>query len=169
MSDAPARPCVRWAIPMTTGTATNPVTLREVTAENVRSVCELKLADGQERYVAPSSYTVAEAAYDPGSWLRAIYCGDSIVGVLDLTTTELGDGSRPFLVRLLVDRDHQRRGLGRAAIERLVDHLRSVAGTTALETSCVPGPGSPRDFYLRLGFGDTGRVEHGEQVLSYSL
>jgi diamine N-acetyltransferase len=154
---------------MTTGTDTNPVTLREVTAENVRSVCELKLADGQERYVAPSSYTVAEAAYDPGSWLRAIYCGDSIVGVLDLTTTELGDGSRPFLVRLLVDRDHQRRGLGRAAIERLVDHLRSVAGTTALETSCVPGPGSPRDFYLRLGFGDTGRVEHGEQVLSYSL
>jgi diamine N-acetyltransferase len=146
----------------------NPVTLREVTAENVRSVCELKLADGQERYVAPSSYTVAEAAYDPGSWLRAIYHGDSIVGVLDLTTAER-ERSRPFLVRLLVDREHQRRGVGRAAIERLVDHLRSVAGTTALETSCVPGPGSPRDFYLQLGFEDTGRVEHGEQVLSYPL
>jgi diamine N-acetyltransferase len=153
---------------MTPEADANPVTLHEVTAENVRSVCELKLADGQERYVAPSSYTVAEAAYDPSSWLRAIYRGDALVGVLDLTTTD-GDRSRPFLVRLLVDRDHQRRGVGRASIERLVDHLRSVPGTSALETSCVPGPGSPRDFYLRVGFQDTGRIEHGEQVLSYSL
>jgi hypothetical protein len=38
-----------------------------------------------------------------------------------------------------------------------------------LETSCVPGPDGPRDFYLKVGFVDTGRVEEGEQVLSYSL
>jgi diamine N-acetyltransferase len=144
------------------------VSLREVTAENVRSVCDLKLAAGQERYVAPSSYTVAEAAHDPDSWLRAIYHGDSVVGVLDLTSSE-GDRSRPRLVRLLVDRDHQRRGVGRAAVEQLVDHVRSVAGATVLETSCVPGPDGPRDFYLKVGFVDTGRVEEGEQVLSYSL
>jgi diamine N-acetyltransferase len=144
------------------------VVLREVTAENVRSLCELKLAEGQERYVAPSSYTVAEAAYDADSWLRAIYHGDSVVGVLDLTSSD-GDRSRPRLVRLLVDRDHQRQGVGRAAIEQLVDHVRSVAGATVLETSCVPGPASPRDFYLKLGFVETGRVEQGEQVLSYPL
>ena len=115
---------------VTTDTRDLPVTLREVTAENVRSVCELNLADGQERYVAPSSYTVAEAAYDPDSWLRAIYHGDSVVGVLDLTTVD-GDRSRPRLVRLLVDRDHQRQGLGRSAVEKLVDHLRSVADATS--------------------------------------
>ena len=153
---------------MTTDARNLSVILREVTAENVRSVCELKLADGQERYVAPSSYTVAEAAYDPESWLRAIYHGDSVVGVLDLTTAD-GGRSRPRLVRLLVDSDHQRQGVGRAAVELLVDLLRSVADATALETSCVPGPDSPRGFYQKLGFEDTGRVEHGEQVLSYSL
>jgi diamine N-acetyltransferase len=153
---------------MTADTRDLSVILREVTAENVRSVCDLKLAEGQDRYVAPSGYTVAEAAYDPDSWLRAIYDGDSVVGVLDLTTTD-GDRSRPRLVRLLVDRDHQRRGVGRAAVEQLVDHVRSVVDATALETSCVPGPDSPQAFYLKLGFEDTGRVEHGEQVLSYSL
>src|SRR5436305_9106706 len=103
---------------VTTDTRDLPVTLREVTAENVRSVCELSLADGQERYVAPSSYTVAEAAYDPDSWLRAIYHGESVVGVLDLTTAD-GDRSRPRLVRLLVDSDHQHKGVGRAAVEQL--------------------------------------------------
>ncbi len=142
--------------------------LREVTAENVRAVCDLKLAVGQERYVAPSSYTVAEAAYDPDSWLRAIYRGDSVVGVLDLTSSD-GNRSRPRLVRLLVDRDHQRQGVGRAAVERVVDRVRSIAGATALETSCVPGPDSPRDFYLKVGFVDTGRVALDEQVLSYPL
>jgi hypothetical protein len=49
---------------MTADTREHGVILREVTAENVRSLCELKLADGQERYVAPARYTVAEAAYD---------------------------------------------------------------------------------------------------------
>jgi diamine N-acetyltransferase len=153
---------------MTAPAATLSVILREVTAENVRSVCELELADGQERYVAPSSYTVAEAAYDPDSWLRAIYHGDSVVGLLDLTSTD-GDRSRPRLVRLLIDRDHQRQGVGRAAVEQLIDHVRSIAGATTLETSCVPGSDSPRAFYLELGFVDTGRVELGEQVLSYAL
>ena len=35
-----------------------------------------------------------------------------------------------------------------------------------LQTSCGDGIGSPRGFYLRYGFTDTGRVMWGKNVLA---
>lgn len=58
------------------------VSLRPVTRENVRAVCELELADHQARLVAPASFTVAEGHYEPGALLRAVYAGDEPAGVL---------------------------------------------------------------------------------------
>jgi diamine N-acetyltransferase len=42
-------------------------------------------------------------------------------------------------------------------------------GADVLYTSCADGPGSPRGFYLRYGFIDTGRVRWGENVLALDL
>ena len=129
---------------------------------NVRAVCELKLASGQDTYVAPAAYTVAEAAYEPDGWLRAIYLGDQPVGVL------YAEGDK--LVRLMVDSDHQRRGIGRAAIPLVADELRRARGLSQLYTSYVDGPADPRGFYLSLGFEDTGRRDDdGERVLALTL
>jgi diamine N-acetyltransferase len=141
--------------------------LREVDNDNVRAICELKLAPGQERYVAPSAYTLAEAAADPRAWVRAIYSGEEPVGLLCLLTETAP--SRYFLVRFMIGAEHQGRGLGRGAIALLVAHVRGMRGATQLETSCVPGPESPAGFYRRLGFENTGRVEHGENVLALTL
>jgi SAM-dependent methyltransferase len=143
------------------------VTLREVNDENARAVCELKLAPGQETYVAPSAYTLAEAAADPRAWVRAIYADDAPVGVLCL----LVDAAAPryFLVRMMIGAEHQGRGFGREAVRMLTEHVRSLPGARTLETSCVPGPASPIGFYRRLGFADTGRVENAENLLALTL
>jgi diamine N-acetyltransferase len=53
------------------------VSLRPVTRENVRAVCELELADHQARLVAPAAFTVAEGHYEPGALLRAVYAADT--------------------------------------------------------------------------------------------
>jgi hypothetical protein len=42
-------------------------------------------------------------------------------------------------------------------------------GADVLYTSCADGPGSPRGFYLRYGFTDTGRIMWGENVLALDL
>ena len=67
----------------------------------------------------------------------------------------------PYLWRLLIDRKHQRRGVGDATLRQLIQHLRS-EGCTRLLTSWVEGPGGPAPFYTRLGFSPTGRVIDGE-------
>jgi diamine N-acetyltransferase len=110
------------------------VSLRPVTRANVRAICDLELADSQRRLVAPAAYTVAEGNYEPGAILRAIYRGDRPVGVL---LVEVDTGT-PYLVRFMIDAEHQRAGIGRRAVELLVGELRA-ARWSVLETSHAPG------------------------------
>jgi diamine N-acetyltransferase len=74
-----------------------------------------------------------------------------------------------YLWKLLIDHRFQRRGYGTAALDAVVDYLRTRPGAEVLDTSCADGPGSPRAFYLRYGFTDTGQVLWGENVLALDL
>ena len=130
----------------------------------MRAICDLELADSQRRLVAPAAYTVAEGNYEPGAILRAIYRGERPVGVL-LVEVETGT---PYLVRFMVDAEHQRAGVGRLAVELLVAELRA-AGWSVHETSHAPGAGGPGGFWRRCGFEPTGRELHGEPVLVRAL
>jgi diamine N-acetyltransferase len=140
------------------------VSLRAVSRENVRAVCELRLAEGQDHLVAPAAFTIAEGHYEPGAVLRAIYAGDQPAGVL-LVEVETGT---PYLVRFMVDAAHQGRGVGRRAVELLADELRA-DGWTQLETSFVPVQAGAEGFWRRCGFADTGRTRHGEPVFLRAL
>src|SRR5262249_23144225 len=143
------------------------VTLREVTADNVRDVCRLEVKPGQERFVAPAAVSVAQAHYDPTSWLRAIYAGDELVGLVLLAIDE--ETGSWYLWRFEIAGEHQGKGYGRAALELVIEHVRSLPDTTELLLSYEPGPGGPRDFYRRLGFEDTDRWEEGERVMRLTL
>jgi diamine N-acetyltransferase len=144
-----------------------PVTLRPITNDTVRAVCELPLAPGQERFVAPNAVSIAEAAYEPTAWLRAIHAGEQPVGLLLLSLDEAK--SEYFLWRLMVSAAHQGTGIGREALGQAIEHVRGLPGARELLTSCVPGPEEPRGFYLELGFEDTGRELDGERLLRLPL
>jgi diamine N-acetyltransferase len=74
-----------------------------------------------------------------------------------------------FLWKLIIDRDHQHRGLGREVVRTIADLVRSEGGSELL-TSFVEGPGGPQDFYLGLGFVPTGEFdEEGEVLLALPL
>jgi diamine N-acetyltransferase len=141
-----------------------PVSLRPLSRANVRAVCALELADNQTHLVAPAAFTVAEGHYEPGALLRAVYLDENPVGVL-LVLVESGT---PYLVRFMIDAAHQRRGIGRQAIELLLDELRA-AGWNSLETTFVPVSEGAEGFWRRCGFEDSGRMRHGEPVFLLSL
>lgn len=143
------------------------VSLREVDAANVRAVCDLELAPGQRTYVAPAAYTLAEAQLEAHAWVRAIYAGGELVGLLALVADI--EAKSYWLARMMIGAQHQHGGFGRAAIALVVDHVRSLPGANELGTSCVPGPESPKEFHLRMGFEPTGKMEHGEEVLRLRL
>jgi SAM-dependent methyltransferase/RimJ/RimL family protein N-acetyltransferase len=143
------------------------VSLREIDADNVVAVCGLEVAPAQQTHVARNSLTVAESAYEPNAWLRAIYAGDEPVGLLGLVV----DTETPeyWLARLMIAGQHQGRGYGRDAMSLLVEYVRTLPGARELQTSCVPDDDGPLGFYRGLGFEQTGDVYAGELVLRLTL
>ena len=65
--------------------------------------------------------------------------------------------------------DVQGQGYGTATLDAVVAYLGTARAPRCCTTSCSDGPGSPRGFYLRYGFTDTGRVMWGENVLALDL
>ena len=94
-------------------------------------------------------------------WLRAIEADGQPVGFMMLA--ERTDAHpEAYLWRLLVDRRHQRRGIGTRALGVLFDELRADGHETLL-VGWVPGAGGPGPLYL-AGFVPTGEVDEGEIV-----
>ena len=149
------------------------VSLREITAETVRQVVSLSVAENQECFVAPNAVSLAQALFAPEAWYRAIYLGDEPVGFVMLEDESLRSPSpeTPMVGvwRFMIDAAFQGRGIGTAAMMRVVEHVRAKGLFASLELSYMPGPGCPEAFYLGLGFRHTGRVEGNEIVLELPL
>jgi diamine N-acetyltransferase len=69
----------------------------------------------------------------------------------------------------MIDTTFQGRGIGKIALLRVVEHVRSKGLFKTLKLSYVPGPGCPEPFYLGLGFRHTGEVKSNEIVLELPL
>ena len=137
------------------------VTLREITGDNVRAVTKLDVAPSQKAFVAPNAVSLAQYAVAEKAWTRAVYADDTLVGYVLLADDE-GEAYRYYLWRFMIDRRYQGMGFGAAAMELIIEYVRSQPGAEGLATSYVPLTGGPGEFYHRLGFVDTGNEDDGE-------
>jgi diamine N-acetyltransferase len=144
------------------------VELREVNKANLREILGLKLAPGQEQFVASNAISIAQAHFDPEvAWFRAIYDGDTPVGFVMIDDNP---ATRTYtLWRFMIDARFQRHGYGRQALELIFAHVKTRPGAMELFTSCVDAPGGPGPFYERMGFTYTGTVDGGERVMRRPL
>lgn len=143
------------------------VTLREITAETVRAICELEVAPEQRGYVAPNAVSIAQGHFEPKAWFRAVYAGDDPVGFAMLSVDV--EAREYYLWRFMISSEHQGKGYGRCALDLVVEHVRTLPGAQELVSSFVPGDAGPRGFYLGYGFEETGEVDHGEHVIRLLL
>ncbi len=144
------------------------VTLREVTKETVRTICNLKVAPQQAQFVAPNAVSIAQAYFElDAAWFRAIYADETPVGFLMLDDDPANEAY--ILWRFMIDTRFQGYGFGRRALDLLIEHVKTRPGAKALFTSCVPGDGSPCPFYEKIGFVYTGDVDDGELVMRLDL
>lgn len=149
------------------------VTLREITADTVGAVIKLSVAESQKGFVASNAVSLAQALFAPEAWYRAIYVGDEPVGfvMLDDESLRSPPPASPEIGvwRFMIDERFQGRGIGRVALQRVIEHVRAKGLFSALELSYVAGPGCPESFYLGLGFRHTGRVDDNEIILRLPL
>jgi len=151
------------------------VELVEVGPANADHFASLETHHSQEAYVAPMLRTYRDALFPESvegvvtvPWMRGIVADGEPAGFL-MTTTTYGLREGWYLWRLLVDRMHQRRGVGRRAVELLIDELRQ-RRVPRLFVSCGEGRGGPRPFYEGLGFEATGLlVDENETELVLAI
>lgn len=147
------------------------VTLRQITAETVIPVVRLSVAESQKGFVAANAVSLAQALFAPEAWYRAIYFGEELAGFVMLEDESLRSPPPPEpkvgVWRFMIDAKLQGRGIGRAALQQIIEQVRAKGIFKSLELSYVPGPGCPEPFYLGLGFRHTGRVDGKEVVLEF--
>ena len=145
------------------------IALLPVQRAHVGALIDLRIATGQEHFVASNAITLAQAAYEPETFVFGIWADQELVGLLAAIDCrnydELEDGDDPnsaFLWRLMIGAGFQRKGYGREALGCIRAWARDL-GLLKLVTSAVPendgaialyegfGLDAALPFYERLG------------------
>ncbi|WP_226532220.1 GNAT family N-acetyltransferase [Microbacterium paraoxydans] len=138
----------------------------ELSAATIVAVNNLSLKPGQEQFLAPVSYGIAATVINPKtSWQRVILDRNEVVGFVsanfDAEAPE--EHFRSVLWRINVDADDQGRGVGRYAVESLIEEARA-RGVDHVNVIYEAGEGGPETFFHRVGFTPVGETAYGEVI-----
>ncbi|MGW9156834.1 MULTISPECIES: GNAT family N-acetyltransferase [unclassified Microbacterium] len=138
----------------------------ELSAATIVAVNNLSLKPGQEQFLAPVSYGIAATVINPQtSWQRVILDRNEVVGFVSANFDPEApeEHFRSVLWRINVDADDQGRGVGRFAVEALVDEAKA-RGVDHVNVIYEAGEGGPETFFHRVGFTPVGETEYGEVI-----
>jgi GNAT superfamily N-acetyltransferase len=145
--------------------------LEELSADTIVAANNLSLRQGQEQFVTPPSYAIADAIINPlTSWPRVVLEGDKVVGFIrgnfdpDASHEEL----RSCIWRVSVSGDAQGMGVGRFAVKALAEEARS-RGFDHISAIWEEGDDGPEKFFLKVGFNVVGETQYGEKLGKYTL
>ncbi|WP_243077093.1 GNAT family N-acetyltransferase [Microbacterium sp. SS28] len=145
--------------------------LVELSAATIVAVNNLSLKPGQEQFLAPISYAVAGAVSNPATaWQRVVLDEDEVVGFVSANFDDEApeEHFRSVLWRINVDADDQGRGVGRFAVEKLLEEARN-RGKDHVDVIYEAGEAGPEAFFQRVGFTAVGETEYGEVVAEIRL
>ena len=145
--------------------------LVELSAAAIVAVNAMSLQPGQEQFLAPTSYAVAAAVINPATaWQRVVLDDNEVVGFVSANFDPEApqEHFRSVLWRINVDADDQGRGVGRFAVEKLLDEARR-RGMDHVDVIYEAGEGGPEAFFRRVGFTPVDETEYGEVVAEIRL
>lgn len=138
----------------------------ELSAATIVAVNNLSLKPGQEQFLAPVSYGIAATVMNPQtSWQRVVLEGDNVVGFVsaNFDPDAPEEHFRSVLWRINVDAEGQGKGVGRFAVEQLVEEARA-RGFDHVNVIYEAGTEGPEAFFLRVGFTPVGETDYSEVV-----
>lgn len=140
--------------------------LEELSAATIVAANSMTLRPGQEQFVTPPSYAIADSFINPStSWPRVVLDGDTVVGFIrgnfdpENTLPEF----RSCIWRINVSADAQGAGVGKFAVHALAEEARH-RGFDQLTCIWEPGDDGPEAFFLKIGFEVIGETQYGEKL-----
>ena len=140
--------------------------LEELSAKTIVAANNITLRPGQEQFVTPPSYAIADAYVNPvTSWPRVVLDGDDVVGFIrgnfdpDATQEEF----RSCVWRVSVAADNQGKGIGTFAVLALAEEAKT-RGFEQITALWEPGDDGPEQFFLHMGFVISAQTQYGENI-----
>jgi diamine N-acetyltransferase len=140
--------------------------LEELSARTIVAANGLTLRKGQQDFLAPVSYSMADAFTNPSTtWARVVLSGDTVVGFIrgNFDQAHARDEFRACLWRINVAAEWQGKGVGRFAVHELLAEAKS-RGFDRLTVIWERGDMGPGEFFERIGFVPVGETEYGEVI-----
>ena len=145
--------------------------LEELSAATIVGANSLTLRPGQEQFVTPPSYAIADAYINPvTSWPRVVLDGDRVVGFIrgNFDPENPLPEFRSCVWRINVAADAQGAGIGKFAVHALAEEARH-RGFDQLTCIWEPGEDGPEEFFVRIGFEIIGETQYGEKLGALKL
>ena len=139
------------------------VTLKDINRENFRQCIKLEVNEDQKNFVATNVFSIAQSKVEPAYNVQAVHDGDEMVGFVMYGWDE--EEGCHCLARLMVDKNQQGKGYGRAATEAVIERLRAEPGCKQIVLSVNPANANAQVLYESLGVVKTGEVTYGEEVM----
>jgi len=143
------------------------IDFREITQDNFKECIKLKLKEGQNKFVASNLYSLAQA----GVWKEAepfvIYAGETMVGFIMYCFDEKEKSGD--LWRLMVAGEFQGMGYGKQALQKMIEHFKTIKDCRKIFLSYVPGNESAEKLYRFVGFKANGDIDNGEIVMEMKI
>ncbi len=141
--------------------------LRKITEENFIDAFNLKLAPKQERFVSHPIRSLAQAyVYREQCQPFGIYEDDTMVGyVMVIYDYDIPEYD---IWHMMIDESNQRRGYGGAALELVLDYIRSkpFGASNRVALTCNRDNTQAIKLYKSRGFIETGAADGDEIELS---
>jgi len=139
------------------------IELRAVDRDNFEVVIALEVADEQRDFLNSNVESVAWAYVASESHPFVVYEGDTPVGLA--TFGYIPADGRCWISHFMIDSRCQGRGIGRPALEQLLERMTAASGGANLLVAVNPNNAAAIKLYESFGFVDTGRVQNDEMVM----
>lgn len=146
------------------------ITLQKVDESNFIPCFALKLYDWQEEFVSHPIRSLAQAYVYYGQCTPFAVCsGNRVVGYVMVIYDY--DEETYNIWHLMIDREHQGKGLGRAAMELALEYIRTkpFGSSDRVLLTVDPQNSAACALYRVLGFSETGRSDGDEMELGLTL
>ena len=146
------------------------ISLKKITEDNFIDAFNLKLADGQDRFVSHPIRSLAQAyVYRDQCQPFGIYDGDVMVGyvmvIYDYDVPEYD------VWHMMIDGSKQGRGYGAAALDLVLDYIRTkpFGSSDRVTLTCNRDNARALGLYKSRGFAETGAEDEDEIELSMNI
>ena len=146
------------------------VTLKRIDESNFIDAFNLKLGEGQEKFVSHPIRSLAQAyVYRSQCTPFGIYAGDKMVGYIMVIYDY--DVPEYDLWHMMIDCSEQGKGYGRAALEKALDYIRTkpFGDSNRVALTCNRDNAAALTLYRSLGFVPTGIEDEDEIELALAL